>query len=161
MNLSRAIGRSGGVLVVVGGVAICVSMVLFGSAHGDDAQPKAAPKPVDESMHHFMEYVFEPNYKRLKAAMSEAPKSKADWKAVKGDSLTLAEGANLLLLRAPEENGDDWRRLSVEVRQHGGALYQAARKSDYDSAHKAYVNMLHNCNACHKQFADGKHQLKP
>ena len=40
-------------------------------------------------------------------------------------------------------------------------LYQAARKSDYPAARKAYTSMLQQCNACHKKFADGEHQLTP
>ena len=117
-------------------------------------------QPVDEDMHHFMEYVFEPNYKRLKAAMATEPADKQAWKGVKGDALTLAECTNLLMMRVPE-NGYMWKNLSIRVRSHGSQLYQAARKSDYPAARKAYTSMLQNCNACHKQFADGKHQLTP
>ncbi len=118
-------------------------------------------KPVDDDMHHFMEYVFEPNYKRLKAGMADQPKDKRAWKAIKGDSLTLAECANLLLMRVPGENADEWLKLSAAVRTLGGELYQSARQSDYSAARKAYVNMLNKCNTCHKQFADGEHQLRP
>ena len=119
------------------------------------------PQPVDDDMHHFMEYVFEPNYKRLQAEMAEPPKDKQAWKAIKGDALTLAECANLLLFRAPDEDAAEWQALSVAVRGDGGELYQAARNSDYPAARKAYEKMLNNCNACHKKFAEGKYQLKP
>ena len=132
------------------------------SAGAPDAKVAAImPRPVANDMHHFMEYVFEPNYKRLKAGMADEPKSKKAWKAIKGDALTLAECANLLLIRVPDEGADEWRKLSVAVRSHGDELYQAARKSNYASARNAYRNMLTKCNACHKQFADGKHQLQP
>jgi hypothetical protein len=83
------------------------------------------------------------------------------WKGIKGDALTLAECANLLSMRAPDEDAPQWRKLSDTVRTHGAELYQAARKSDYTTARKAYVEMLDNCNACHQKFADGEHQLKP
>lgn len=146
--------------------ALCVVVlgaVLAGLAPrsmvADESKP--GPQPVDDSMHHFMEYVFEPNYKRLKPALAAEPADKAAWKAIKGDALTLAECANLLMLRAPEEGAAGWQGLSAAVRSDGGELYQAARKSDYAAARKAYVSMLSNCNACHKKFADGKHQLEP
>jgi cytochrome c556 len=149
---------------------VVISLSLFGwalstdeiSARANAAKPAgASPHPVDDDMHHFMEYVFEPNYKRLKAGMAETTKDKKTWKAIKGDSLTLAECANLLLMRVPDENVGEWRKRSVAVRAHGGELYQAAKKSDDAAARKAYFAMLNNCNACHKQFADGKHQLQP
>lgn len=119
------------------------------------------PHPVDDDMHHFMEYVFEPNYKRLKAAMADDPLDMKAWKAIKGDALTLAECANLLLMRAPDEDPDQWRMLSIAVRTHGGELYQAARNSDENAARRSYDNMLNNCNTCHRNFAGGEHQLQP
>ena len=125
------------------------------------APPTTGPQPVDESMHHFMEYVFEPNYKRLKVSMASEPKDKQTWKGIKGDALTLAEATNLLMKRGPKQNGYAWAPLSVAVRTRGSELYQAARKSDYTAARKAYTAMLTQCNACHKQYADGKHQLQP
>ena len=149
-------------------IATCLCLCTWVLATGDlpvradAAKPAgASPHPVDDSMHHFMEYVFEPSYKRLKAGMAETTKDKKTWKAIKGDSLTLAECANLLLMRVPDENAREWRMRSVAVRAHGGELYQAARKSDDVAAGKAYAAMLNNCNACHKQFAEGKHQLQP
>lgn len=70
-------------------------------------------QPVDDDMHHFMEYVFEPNYKRLKALMAAKPKDKQTWKSIKGDSLTLAECANLLLTRASDEDADQWHQIRM------------------------------------------------
>lgn len=149
-------------------VVVCVSVFVWSPvmdhslAVADDfANAAGIMKSVDDDMHHFMEYVFEPNYKRLKVVMANEPKEKKSWKAVKGDSLTLAECANLLLTRVPDKDADEWRKLSIAVRTQGGELYAAARKADYSSAHKAYRMMLKNCNACHKNFAGGKHQLQP
>ena len=150
-------------LVVIGlsVFGLAVSTGDFPVTAEDVKSAEIKPHPVDEDMHHFMEYVFEPNYKRLRAGMADAPKDRKAWKAIKGDSLTLAECANLLLMRVPDEDAVEWRKLSVAVRTHGSELYQAARKSNYSAARKAYVTMLNNCNACHKQFADGEHQLRP
>lgn len=120
-----------------------------------------APEPVEESMHEFMEYVFQPTYKRLKASMVAKPKDKAGWKPIKADSLSLAESANLLLMRSPDEGGAAWNKFSVAVRSTGGDLYQAARAREYEAAKRHYQAMLKNCNACHEQFAGGKYQLQP
>jgi len=129
--------------------------------HAETPKSSSEVEPVDDDMHHFMEYVFEPAYKRLKTSMAEEPSGKEVWKAIKGDSLTLAEAANLLLHRLPEENAGDWQKYAVETRKAGGEFYQAARASDYTTAFEAYRGMLKSCNACHDQFAEGEHQLKP
>ena len=92
--------------------------------------------------------------------MAREPADKQAWRAIKEDSLTLAECANLLAMRVPED-GYMWKDISLRVRGQGSQLYQAARKSDYASARKAYTSMLQQCNACHKKFADGEHQLTP
>lgn len=133
------------------------------------AEPAAEPAdraadagvPVEPDMHEFMEYVFQPTYKRLKAQMAAEPADNQGWKAIKADALTLAEGGNLLLIRQPEDDRKDWTRHSIQVRDLGGQLYRAAGAKDFKTARQRYEAMLTNCNACHQQFAGGEHQLKP
>ena len=137
------------------------SVLILAAADEDDAPVSAEAVPVDDDMHHLMEYVFEPAYKRLKQSVAAEPADKAGWSAIKGDSLTLAESTNLLLHRLPEEDSNDWVKLSVETRKIGGEVYQAARKKDYAATKKNFALMLKSCNACHDKFADGDHQLKP
>jgi len=125
-----------------------------GSADGDVV-------PVEKSMHEFMEYVFQPTYLRLKQSMATAPTDNKGWKAVKSDSLILAESCNLLFSRAPEEGHADWIAHAKASREKGGALYAAAAAKDFTAADTAWKSMLESCNGCHKQFEEGKHILKP
>jgi hypothetical protein len=125
------------------------------------ADKKDAARPVESDMHEFMEYVFEPTFKRLKPAMSSAPSENKGWKAIKADSLLLAEAGNLLLIRQPEKDAADWVKHSVQVRDLGGQLYEAAKAKDFAAARKHYQAMIESCNACHKQFASGDYTLAP
>ena len=125
------------------------------------AEKKDAPLPVEPDMHEFMEYVFQPSFKRLKPAMAAAPTDNAGWKTIKAESLTLAESGNLLLLRPSEEDATDWVKHSLLVRDFGGQLYRSAKAKDYPTARKHYETMLQHCNACHHQFAGGEHILAP
>jgi hypothetical protein len=127
----------------------------------DEAGQAAGPAPVEEDMHEFMEYAFQPAYLRLQAAMAAEPKDNAGWKPIKAESLVLAEGGNLLLIRPSAEDARAWNEHSIKVRQLGGELYAAARKRDFAAARKHYEAMLVRCNACHDQFAGGEHQLEP
>jgi hypothetical protein len=127
----------------------------------DEAPAAAGSQPVEESMHEFMEYVFEPSYLRLQKSMAAAPADNAGWKAIKGDSLVLAEATNLLFDRTPEENGAQWRQIAAEVRVQGGAFYAAAKKKDFAAARSSYEAMLNKCNTCHEQFHKGKPVLTP
>lgn len=160
MNLSRTFGLA----VLVLAVTVAVSAVMTASNPTVFAANKAAapaPEAVEDDMHEFMEYVFQPAYKRLKPAMASAPADNSGWKVIKAESLLLAEGGNLTMLRAPENHADAWNKVSAEVREHGKALYAAGRKKNFEAAQTAYRAMLQSCNQCHKQFAGGEHQLKP
>ncbi len=158
-----------GLMVVVGMIAAAVAANSMFELPGENVslaaeKPAAAApqlEPVESDMHEFMEYVFEPGYKRLRAALATEPTENSVWKSVKGDSLSLAEGGNLLLMRAPKEDADAWKSLSAAVRSEGKLLYAAARAKDYQAAHAAYTKMLKQCNACHDAFAGGEHQLQP
>ena len=116
--------------------------------------------PVEEDMHEFMEYVFQPTYQRLKRSMADLSADQANWKAIKSDALILAESANLLIGRATE--GETlWQKHATETRQAGATLYLAAKAKDVEQSRAGYVSMLSRCNACHQDFADGEHQLQP
>ncbi len=130
-------------------------------AQSPASTPETAATPVEDDMHEFMEYFFEPTYKRLKVSMAASDKDKGTWKSIKSDSLILAESGNLLLSRGPESDAKDWNKHATTVRDFGGKLYRAAKKKDDTESQKVYRLMLQSCNDCHQQFADGKHQLKP
>lgn len=138
---------------------LTVSLVSFTGAQ--PTAPKDQAQPVENDMHEFMEYLFQPTYNRLKPLMAGAPSNNAGWKGIKADSLTLAEGGNLLLSRVPEKDSERWLEWSIAVRSTGGDLYQAAKKKDFAAARRHYEVMLTKCNACHTHFAEGEHQLSP
>ncbi len=50
---------------------------------------------------------------------------------------------------------------AAAAREQAGRLYLSAKAKDAAAAKEAYGAMLTKCNACHKQFAKGKHQLTP
>ena len=128
------------------------------------AEDGPANKPID-SMHHFMEYVFEPRYKELKQALAAEPVDKQTWKKIKVSSLTLAEAANLLITRPPNEAQEDqkalWSGYARDVRSEATVVFQAARKKQFASVRNAFHSTIQKCNACHQMFAEGEYQLEP
>lgn len=146
--------------LAVAGLAITLSLPPQASAYVRSI-PEDGVQPVEDSMHEFMEYVFQPAYLRLKAAMAAAPADNKGWKALKSDSLILAESCNLLFGRAPEDKAADWKSHAKAAREKGGQLYAAAKAKDFAATGSAWKSMLESCNACHKQFEDGKHILQP
>jgi hypothetical protein len=125
-----------------------------------DEAKAAGPTVVEEDMHEFMEYLFQPTYQRLSQQMAIKEKDRAVWKQIKSDSLILAEGGNLTMMRGGKDS-PDWNKFCAEVRNHGGELYKAAKKKDTAAAQTHYLAMIEQCNACHKVHAGGEHMLKP
>jgi hypothetical protein len=150
--------------VVVGTVSLVGLLLALPASRLPEAQAQTASakaQPVEGDMHEFMEYMFQPTYKRLQKSIAAEPADKAGWKEIKADSLVLAESGNLLLHRGPKEDPAAWNDLSLAVRDDGGKLYQAAKAKDFKLARQHYERMITKCNACHDKFAEGEHQLTP
>jgi hypothetical protein len=60
------------------------------AAYSPDAGVEVAV-PVEDSMHEFMEYVFQPTWLRLKVSMATAPTDNKGWKALKSAICCWAE----------------------------------------------------------------------
>lgn len=151
-------------IAIASAVATAIGWIITMDSYAQSENTKAPldqPVAVEESMHDLMEYVFQPAYKRLRTGMATEPADRKAWRGVTADILTLAESNNLLLHRKPENDVTDWLQFSAAARSEGGKLYQAAKKAAYAEAKVHYAAMLIQCNACHKQFAEGKHQLEP
>ena len=155
-------------LMLLSALAVVVAFVLLqctttpNPVRADDKTAAAATiVPVDVNMHDFMEGVFQGTYRRLKPAMAAEPTDRQVWKTIRSESLILAEGGNLLLVRKPEKDVAKWVEFSVAVRESGAQLYKAAKEKDFAGSKKAYELMLTQCNACHKHFDEGKNQLAP
>jgi cytochrome c553 len=155
-------------IVFLSTLAFVLSLLLLRSApttpslHADEKT--AAPAtyvPVETNLHDFMEGMFQGPYRRLKPAMTAEPTDKQVWKTIRSESQILAEGGNLLLVRKPEKDVDKWLEFALATREAGTQLYKAAKQKDFAASRKAYESMLTHCNACHKQFDDGKNQLAP
>jgi cytochrome c553 len=155
-------------IVLLSALAVVISLLIVGltskpnPVRADDKSPVSATiVPVDTSMHDFMEGMFQGPYRRLKPALAAEAADRQGWKAIRSESLILAEGGNLLLVRKPEKDTDKWVEFSVAVRESGAQLYQAAKQKDFAGSRKAYESMLTHCNACHTHFDKGKNQLAP
>lgn len=163
------------VVLVLVGAAMFASIRQAKEAHAQEAEaaksqkaasaanptPATKTEPVEADAHEFMEYYFEPTYKRLKLSMAAEPADKSAWKGIKSDALILAEGGNLLLDRTPAEDGEAWNKYSVATRELAAQLYQAAKAKDYQAGKLAYYEMLFKCNACHHKFNGGEPELTP
>ena len=117
--------------------------------------------PIDD-MHHFMEYISQPSYKALKAALAQEPTERSAWRGIKSHAMILAESSALVARRSPpgatDEQVKQWQQISLDVHKAGQELYKSAGK--FDTAKQHFGTMIEHCNKCHQVFDNGKHQLE-
>lgn len=144
-----------------------VAVALINSPRSENRQESqaAAPKaeveqvPVEADMHDFMEDYFQTPFRRLEKLMRKEPEETRAWKELRSDVIILAESGNLLVGRHAE-NADAWDGYSIAVREHGTEMYKSSKEKDFAKSKEHFTQMIDQCNACHKEFADGKHQLR-
>lgn len=151
-------------LMIACGLALAGISSKHARMEEEKAAAAAAATPADlvaveDNMHEFMEYYFQLPFRRVEKLMRKAPEESRAWKEIKSDALILAESGNLLIGRH-EEEGEEWDKYSVAVRDEGAKFYQASLKSEFDAAKESFKAMVDQCNACHDHFAEGKHQQR-
>lgn len=102
-----------------------------------------------------MNGLIETNFNGLGKILKEKPAEADAWSFARGQSLLIAEGANLLMMRAPKsrDKQDSWMEKAIALREAGVKLGQAATNKDYLAARTAMANLANSCNRCHEAFA--------
>jgi hypothetical protein len=100
-----------------------------------------------------MEGMTQPNFRALEKLLKKQPDDKEAWVFARGQSLLIAETANLLLIRPPRNAGQDaWMERATALRDAASGLARNLAKSDYEGARAGMGDLANACNRCHKTF---------
>lgn len=100
-----------------------------------------------------MEAMAMPNYKGFERLLKGKPDDTEAWVFARGQSLLLAETANLLLLRPPTNQGKDaWNKSAIELREAATRLARSASSRDFDDSRSKFIQVTNACNRCHQSF---------
>ena len=101
-----------------------------------------------------MDGINKPNFDGLTKVLKAKPADAEAWSFARGQSLLIAETANLLLIRPPKTRTAQqaWVPRAVELRQAGVRLAEAAGAKDYVGARAALADLTNACNRCHESF---------
>jgi hypothetical protein len=115
---------------------------------------KITPKlePVAETKL-LMEGLLHPNFRGLaKLFHQKAPDGQA-WTFGRGQALLIAEGANLLMLRPPKNQGQQaWFERAMELRGLATQLAQVIARKDLNRGRMSLQTLANSCNRCHQTF---------
>jgi hypothetical protein len=161
MNLLRRLGVPFAAALLAALIATSIAPIrptvgAGGARDGHDLTPLV-------DTHEFMEHVVEGTFATLKQGLSEKPADTKAWRTVRDTSLLLGESGNLLLIRKPDDaDASHWSKLAIALRESGDTLSKAAKAKDYDASRKAYLALVHTCNACHSEYGDdGEPKIMP
>lgn len=142
-------------LFAAGLAVIFVGIVIVGNPLPRVAAEDGALEPVQVlDTYETMDYLFEPAYEALKAAVATEPEGRQQWRAIYTNSFAIAEMSNLLFSRSDADymSEEDWPKMAAQSREAAKALGEAVREQDYALITKRFNALRESCNACHTRF---------
>jgi len=135
------------------GLVVLTSAVVPGL--GQNTGPaKIVPRlePIAETRL-IMEGIAHANFRGLERNLAKNPIDDQSWMFARGQSLLIAESANLLMLRPPRNPGEAvWMERSMDLRAQAQILAQHLAKKDLERSKAAMKEVANSCNRCHQSF---------
>jgi len=86
---------------------------------------------------------------------SRTPKTDAEWAALEGQALMVAESANLLMLPGRARDQQQWMADATLMLKAGAASVQAAKTRNVDAIVALSDQLMESCTSCHKNYRPG------
>jgi len=83
---------------------------------------------------------------------SRTPQTEAEWTALQGQALMVAESANLLMLPGRARDRKQWMADSKLMLDAGAAAYKAAQAKDVAAIAALSDQLMESCTSCHKNY---------
>ena len=92
---------------------------------------------------------------------SRTPKTEAEWTALEGQALMLAESANLLMMPGRARDQKQWIADAKLMLDAGAAAVKAAKTKNVEAISALNEQLLESCTTCHKHYRPGYGQKPP
>jgi cytochrome c553 len=92
---------------------------------------------------------------------SRTPKTEAEWTALEGQALMLAESANLLMMPGRARDQKQWMADAKLMLDAGAAAVAAAKAKDVAAISALSDQLMESCTSCHRHYRKGYGQPKP
>jgi hypothetical protein len=87
------------------------------------------------------------------------PQTEQEWKNVKDAAVTITESANLLLIPARLQGGDQWLQFTKELIAQGERMIAAAEKKSPDDVFNVGADLYDACVNCHTNYMPGVREM--
>ena len=92
---------------------------------------------------------------------TRAPKTGAEWTALEGQALMLAESANLLMMPGRARDQKQWMDDARLMLEAGAAAVKAAKTKNVEAIAALSDQLLESCTTCHRHYRPGYGPPKP
>ena len=92
---------------------------------------------------------------------SRTPSTDAEWTALQGQALMVAESANLLMMPGRARDQKQWLADSKLMLDAGAAAYEAAKKKDVAGIAALSEQLMESCTSCHRHYRPNYGKPKP
>lgn len=86
---------------------------------------------------------------------SRTPKTDAEWTALEGQALMVAESANLLMLPGRARDQKQWMADAKLMLDAGAAAVKAVKAKNVDGIVALSDQLMESCTQCHKNYRVG------
>lgn len=128
------------------------------------AQAGAANRPPTRNvgtMSDLMVKIIYPTSDALFYIESRTPKTEAEWNALEGQALMLAESANLLMMPGRARDQKQWMADSKLMLDAGAAAVTAAKARNVEAIVALSDQLLESCTSCHRHYRPNYGKPKP
>jgi hypothetical protein len=83
---------------------------------------------------------------------TRVPSTQAQWNELQGQTLMLAESANLLMMPSHARDQDRWMADAKLLRDAGAAAFKAAKNKDLAALDALNDQLYQSCTTCHMHY---------
>jgi cytochrome c556 len=139
---------------------VALSMALA-AALGQAASSDRPPTRNIGSMSDLMVKIIYPTSDALFYIESRTPKTDAEWIALEGQALMLAESANLLMMPGRARDQKQWMADARLMLDAGAAAVKAAKAKNVEAIAGLSDQLMESCTSCHRHYRPGYGKPQP
>jgi len=112
------------------------------------------PQPIG-TMSELMVHLIYPTSDAVFYILTRTPTTAAEWGVLEGQTLMLAESANLLMMPSRARGREQWIRDAQLLLDVGEAALKAAQDRDVEALSELNDPLYRSCVTCHQHFRSG------
>lgn len=138
-----------------------LSVMLVAGTMMVQTPPPRPPMRNVGTMSELMVRILYPNSDALFYIETRTPKTESEWGALEGQTLMLAESANLMMMPGRARDQTQWMADSKLLLEAGTAALAAVKAKDVAAISALSDQLLESCTSCHRHYRPNYGKPKP